>query len=233
MTKNIEICKIMFEWIKKLWHRDKVLFCDLDGTLINTKSGKTFPIDKDDWYLREEVMSAIRYYEPNYIFIVTNQGGIEKGFVNKDEFMEKLDTICRELDRRTLCAFIGAELCVSNDKSDPMRKPNAGMVEKIIKEHNLWKKDCLMIGDASGLEGQFSDSDKKCAENAGIRYMDVNDFFARYSRIGCGQCEHYHYGPMVEFDYCEITEDTEGCIYPDSDCCRKFKQSVIWKSSKE
>lgn len=31
-------------------------------------------------------------------------------------------------------------------------------------------------GDASGKEGQFSDSDKKCAENFGIDYMDVNDF---------------------------------------------------------
>ena len=34
----------------------------------------------------------------------------------------------------------------------------------------------LMIGDASGKHGQFSDSDKKCAENFGIDYMDVEDF---------------------------------------------------------
>ena len=33
-----------------------------------------------------------------------------------------------------------------------------------------------MIGDASGKEGQFSDSDKKTAENFGIDYMDVDDF---------------------------------------------------------
>ena len=33
-----------------------------------------------------------------------------------------------------------------------------------------------MIGDASGKEGQFSDSDKKTAENFGIDYMDVEDF---------------------------------------------------------
>lgn len=32
-----------------------------------------------------------------------------------------------------------------------------------------------MIGDASGKEGQFSDSDKKTAENFGIDYIDVND----------------------------------------------------------
>ena len=33
-----------------------------------------------------------------------------------------------------------------------------------------------MIGDVSGKAGQFSDSDKKTAENFGIDYMDVEDF---------------------------------------------------------
>ena len=46
------------------------------------------------------------------------------------------------------------------------------------KEHYIGYKGTngYMIGDASGKEGQFSDSDKKCAENAGYDYMDVNDF---------------------------------------------------------
>lgn len=33
-----------------------------------------------------------------------------------------------------------------------------------------------MIGDASGKDGQWSDADKKTAENFGIDYMDVTDF---------------------------------------------------------
>lgn len=37
----------------------------------------------------------------------------------------------------------------------------------------------LMVGDASGLPGQFSDSDKVCAENAGIDYMDVTRFVGK------------------------------------------------------
>lgn len=36
-----------------------------------------------------------------------------------------------------------------------------------------------MVGDASGLPGQFSDSDKVCAENAGIDYMDVIQFVGK------------------------------------------------------
>lgn len=44
--------------------------------------------------------------------------------------------------------------------------------------------NCLhsgMIGDASGKEGQFSDSDKKTAENFGCEYMDVDDFVYKYN----------------------------------------------------
>ena len=38
-----------------------------------------------------------------------------------------------------------------------------------------------MIGDAFGKEGQYSDSDKKTAENFGIDYMDVGDFIKEMS----------------------------------------------------
>lgn len=43
------------------------------------------------------------------------------------------------------------------------------------------KGEILMIGDASGKEGQFSDSDKKTAENFGIDYLDVEDFVKEMS----------------------------------------------------
>lgn len=36
-------------------------------------------------------------------------------------------------------------------------------------------------GGASGKEGQFSDSDKKTAENFGCEYMDVDDFVYKYN----------------------------------------------------
>lgn len=52
-------------------------------------------------------------------------------------------------------------------------------LKHLFRSDNLTKNDCLMIGDASGKEGQFSDSDKKTAENFGIDYMDVKDFVKR------------------------------------------------------
>jgi histidinol phosphatase-like enzyme len=45
------------------------------------------------------------------------------------------------------------------------------------------KSQMLMIGDASGLEGNFSDSDLKTAENFGIDYMDVSEFISRYAPV--------------------------------------------------
>lgn len=77
--------------------------------------------------------------------------------------------------------------CESNDRRNPMRKPNTGMLERLFNNYKSWndglsEKDCLMIGDASGLEGQFSDSDKKTAENFGIDYMDVSEFVNVYGK---------------------------------------------------
>lgn len=77
--------------------------------------------------------------------------------------------------------------CGSNDRNNPMRKPNTGMLEELFNNYKSWndglsEKDCLMIGDASGLEGQFSDSDKKTAENFGIDYMDVSEFVNIYGK---------------------------------------------------
>lgn len=50
------------------------------------------------------------------------------------------------------------------------------LIEKYVGNINYIKSISLMIGDASGKPNQFSDSDKKTAENFGCDYMDVEDF---------------------------------------------------------
>ncbi len=171
----------MKELFKYLLGYHRVLFCDLDGTLIRTKSGKTFPIDKFDWELRQDVIEAIDNYMPDCIFIVTNQGGIEKGFILESDFEHKIEHIVSDMEFALPDVLhIDYEYCISNDKNDPMRKPNAGMIESFKDKFLFFKYQAMMIGDASGKPGQFSDSDKKTAENAGIRYMDVDDFVAKF-----------------------------------------------------
>lgn len=167
----------------------KVLFCDLDGTLIETLSGKIFPKGIWDMKFKFDVLDAIKNLAPEYIFIVTNQGGIEKGFVNKRNFEFKMEYILRSIKEYGINSFIEYNYCPFNDKDNKYRKPNIGMLSSLCERYIASKKpipkianiDCLMIGDASGLEGQFSDSDKKTAENFGIDYLDVNDFIKEYN----------------------------------------------------
>lgn len=166
----------------------KVLFADLDGTLIQTASGKTFAEDCTDFRIRKDVLDKIKSMKGLvFICIVTNQGGIPK-FVSKHDFEAKISAVmqfvanyCNDSEDGAMDVFL--RYCASEDKDNPNRKPNAGMLKSIMDNELKYadkrltgKANMLMIGDASGKEGQFSDSDKKCAENFGIDYLDVEDF---------------------------------------------------------
>ena len=158
----------------------KVIFADLDGTLIDTISGETFPKGIWDMRIRFEVLDKIKEIKPKCLLIATNQGGIENGFVDEYDFRSKSEYITRAIREYCGCKCY-ARYCKTNDKSNQYRKPNTGMLENLMKSYvrddfKYIKQKSLMIGDASRKEGQFSDSDKKTAENFGIDYMDVNDF---------------------------------------------------------
>lgn len=161
----------------------KVLFIDLDSTLIKTISGKTFPEDITDFRVQLPVLDKIIEKIPNltYFFIVTNQGGIGK-FTTEDDFQTKLFCIERFCDmyfrdRTKIYYCSDSDYCASLDKDCHARKPNTGMLEELANDYGIRsKEECIMIGDASGKPGDFSDSDKKCAENFGIDYIDVRDF---------------------------------------------------------
>ena len=74
-----------------------VIFADLDGTLINTISGETFPKGIWDMKIRFDVLDAIKSLHPQYILIASNQGGIESGFVDADNFRSKSEYIARAI----------------------------------------------------------------------------------------------------------------------------------------
>ncbi len=167
----------------------KVIFADLDGTLIDTISGETFPKGIWDMKIKFDVLDKIKDIRPFALLIVTNQGGIEKGFVDRRNFEFKMEYLRRSISEYAH-VFVEYSYCSSNDKSNGYRKPNIGMLDSLLTRFRkkfasmhtysdpelIFNEDCLMIGDASGKDGQWSDVDKKTAENFGIDYMDVNDF---------------------------------------------------------
>lgn len=162
--------------------RRTIVFADLDGTLIKTKSGRTFPKDTDDWVLREDVIDKIaKVINPTYLFIVSNQGGITRGLVKEEEFKKKLETICGMISIR-LKIHVHGEYSAMENKDDPNRKPNTGMLNKCLAVYAdktgkqlIPCNSMIMIGDASGFPGQFSDSDLKAAENFRIDYIDADE----------------------------------------------------------
>lgn len=161
----------------------KVLFIDLDSTLIKTISGKTFPEDITDFRVQLPVLDKIIEKMPNLemFFIVSNQGGL-KTITDKWLFKSKIyaiENICRGYlsSKLDYLSFVDDLYCCSMDKNNSYRKPNTGMLEQLYNQYRVEStNDCIMIGDASGKPGDFSDSDKRCASRFFIDYIDVRDF---------------------------------------------------------
>lgn len=176
----------------------RILLFDFDGTLIETASGNTFATDLTDMRIKMDVVNkALDLMQENGVkvfAIVSNQGGVEAGFVSGADIEAKIEYVLRcvhdlAVKRGIRGVLYEKRLCYSNDEQNPMRKPNTGMIDDILTKckdtvmrgmnFSQLKGCSLMVGDASGLPGQFSDSDKVCAENAGIDYMDVTRFVGK------------------------------------------------------
>lgn len=151
----------------------KGLFLDLDSTLIKTLSGKTFPQDNTDWqWYNDHVMSTLRRHMDYGIFIVTNQGGIEKGFVNPKGFVEKLNSICTQVREMTDHSVpVQGYFCPNMESYD--RKPLPGMAFQAARDFCINLKDSIMVGDM--------ESDSEFAYNAGIgTFYHPDEFFVPY-----------------------------------------------------
>jgi D-glycero-D-manno-heptose 1,7-bisphosphate phosphatase len=125
------------------------IFFDLDGTIINTKSGEIFSKDKDDWKLIPGVRNIMHQaqLQETEIVIVSNQGGIESKYISKAHFEEKIHKIVKTLD---LDKPVHAYYCPTNDPNDVYRKPDAGMFYQAALDHNLYLLRSVMVGDGSG-----------------------------------------------------------------------------------
>lgn len=157
----------------------RALLMDLDGTIIQTKSGKTFPKNVDDWEFIPGVLARIREaHDFGFpIYIVTNQGGISKGYIRASDLETKLENIVYAI--KDQCEIsqdneIAYRYC--GTMGSYFHKPNPGMAYDLALEDGLMLHKSIMVGDASGLPGNHSDSDLVFAENINATYIDVNEF---------------------------------------------------------
>ena len=145
------------------------LFMDLDGTIIETVSGDKFPKDVNDWKFKENVLDVINLFclKGFRICIVTNQGGIEKGFIRESDINIKLEQVASQIEKKT--NFKPYYRFSPNFSDSYTRKPSPGMAYSCALKLELSLTRSIMVGDLA--------SDKSFAVFAGIgRYYDINDF---------------------------------------------------------
>lgn len=147
-----------------------------------------------------------KYYKEGWkLIIVTNQGGISNGLVRPNDFSEKINTIVNNIQTYLTYSYFqrsiesDTEIIVAvADAYDEYRKPSPKIGLEIAETWNIDLSESLMVGDASGLKKyytkdkiftgynkpdkwdyykeDFSDSDKKFAENLGMKYLDIEKF---------------------------------------------------------
>lgn len=152
---------------------NQALFLDMDGTLITTQSGQTYPQGVDDWQLAyENVVGRIHQYKARgyKIVIVTNQGGIECNFVTEEEIKTKLANVISFLQRPgTETDYIFPYYCPH--MASFYRKPNPGMAYQAALDHNIALNESVMVGDRA--------SDEQFAKRAGIgTFHYASEFFS-------------------------------------------------------
>lgn len=159
---------------------NKIFFFDLDGTLRETKSGKTFINEPDDQKPIAGAKEAIAHYSKSFICIgITNQGGVAAGHKSIESAIEEQQITLElfpELSDIFFCPNWG-DNCYQVSRGDkPLlfespigndglkvscRKPGHGML--LIASQAFGLVDAWMVGDRP--------EDEKCATAAGINFI--------------------------------------------------------------
>jgi D-glycero-D-manno-heptose 1,7-bisphosphate phosphatase len=162
--------------IKRLTHEEltltyKLLICDADGTLRRcTVPGQPCPNRPNEWELIPEALAWMRQVDwGNFrMGVASNQGGVAHGFLSEDDAYQMLKDMMIALTDR-FPPINSLLICPTNDKNDPDRKPNPGMLLKIMQRYDSAKCFTLMVGDM--------ESDRLAAEAAGCDFIWAWDLF--------------------------------------------------------
>jgi bifunctional polynucleotide phosphatase/kinase len=199
--------------LNKINLRDiKIIYIfDLDYTLIKTKSGKKFPINKSDWeLLYPNISEKISQLSSSIIGIISNQ----KGLKTQEQKMDWIDKI-KQINQIIKIDFVFASIA-----DDRYRKPLPGSYE-FIKEKIVgidWdgivkKKKIYYIGDAFGRPNDFSDTDIKYALNNNLKFKTPEMFFEVNKDNGkSGSIEYPNIKYFSELEQTKLFNDLDSIV---------------------
>ena len=132
------------------------VFLDRDG-VINETNKHVAHVSEFEFY--PQVFEALRLLEDFHLVIVTNQSGLSTGLVKKEHYDELTRHMLESLKEKGI-NIKGVYECPHADEEHYCRKPNIGMVEKAVKEHDIDLTKSFVVGDSS--------RDIRLANNLGI-----------------------------------------------------------------
>ena len=124
----------------------KAVFLDRDGTLIHDKVYLNDPQGVEFIPGAFECLKTLK--DAGYLLIVvTNQSGIARGLV-QEENLHKIHERMQSLVKSYGFQFDGFYFSPHAADSDhPTRKPNPGMLEQAIRDHDIDRAQSWMVGD--------------------------------------------------------------------------------------
>ena len=141
-------------------------FLDRDG-VINKDKGYVYKISDFEWILGAK--DAIKYLNQNnfYVFVVTNQSGISRGYYTESDVKILHNYINNELNisKAHIDDFFISPYHPDNSKKyanlSHLRKPNIGMLQLAEMKWLFDKSNSFLVGN--------KDSDIECAIRYGVK----------------------------------------------------------------
>jgi len=125
------------------------IFLDRDGT-INPDSAPGYISKLENFKFYNFTFEALRILSKitkNFI-IVTNQSGVSRGIIKKDDLIEINNFISREFSSQNI-PLLNIYYCTDHpDDASINRKPRTGMFLNASKDYDIDLSNCLMIGDS-------------------------------------------------------------------------------------
>jgi histidinol phosphatase-like enzyme len=127
---------------------NKALFVLIDETLITTKSGRSFPLNSEDWKFKTNFISIFKdAISKGYkIILIDNQFSIGDGFMSEKAYINKLNYISSIIERDLELPENSIAYFYCSDKNDIFRAlPCCGMFYEAALEYEIILGHSVML----------------------------------------------------------------------------------------
>ncbi|MFJ5768720.1 D-glycero-alpha-D-manno-heptose-1,7-bisphosphate 7-phosphatase [Psychrobacillus sp. NPDC093180] len=150
----------------------KAVFLDRDGVINEVLSDRVKFVNRPkELYFLPGVPEAIKKLNAffDYIFVVTNQGGVGLGFMKESQLQNIHDYMIAELNKKGAIIH-EAVYCPHKPKAGcACRKPNSKLIENLSQKYDIDLQQSYMVGD--------TDTDIIAGKKAGTKgvYLGKSD----------------------------------------------------------